>query len=458
MSIINAARPDRLSVSVVVAASDSLRTRKADYVCDGQDDQVQIQAALAEAAGHGAVLCLGGTYVIQQAISVPENSCLRGEGFNTILKLADGAGANVLELGNGSDDWDEVILEDFAIDGNQANNTYSSADLHHGISGDKLQFCNFRNLFIHDCLMYGIYLTGSASDRGITISDCHFFNQIGSTAGQCAIKIAGASEFNRVVGCHFEDNKFGISTDGANNVFTGCTFKGGHYGIKINTATNCGKCIVSGCHFAHCGRTALTIEDANRVIVIGCWIGANYYHGIHLKGSDNCIIANNFLGANNVIAGAYHDVHIESTASNNAVDNKIRGNVFDPYATQKVQYCINEADADCANTIEQNHFTQAGASGVINKQGTNTVVRQNTGYVTEACGTATVANLQTSVAVSHGLDVTPALEDIQVTPTNDLGNAAKFYVADPTASDFDIHVDADPGAGTATFAWSIKTE
>ncbi|MFW6040165.1 MAG: right-handed parallel beta-helix repeat-containing protein [Gemmatimonadota bacterium] len=68
-------------------------------------------------------------------------------------------------------------------------------------------------------------------------------------------------------------------------------------------------------------------------------------------------------------------------------------------------------------------------------------------------GTATVPNGSTSVSVSHGLDQTPDAEDISVTPTNDLGDAAKFWVSSVGASTFDINVDADPGADTATFAW-----
>jgi hypothetical protein len=68
-------------------------------------------------------------------------------------------------------------------------------------------------------------------------------------------------------------------------------------------------------------------------------------------------------------------------------------------------------------------------------------------------GNATVANGSTSIAVTHGLEETPGLSDIQVTPTNNLGNATKFWVSNPTSTQFTINVDADPGATTATFAW-----
>ena len=57
--------------------------------------------------------------------------------------------------------------------------------------------------------------------------------------------------------------------------------------------------------------------------------------------------------------------------------------------------------------------------------------------------------------MTHGLDITPSAEDISVTPTNNLGNASKFWISDIGASTFRINVDTDPGADTATFSWNI---
>lgn len=87
---------------------------------------------------------------------------------------------------------------------------------------------------------------------------------------------------------------------------------------------------------------------------------------------------------------------------------------------------------------------------------TSRIVRDNIGYVSEASGTATVANGTTSIAVSHGLGGTPTVDDIAVTPTNNLGTATKFWVSGPTSTQFTINVDADPGATTATFGWSAE--
>ena len=70
-------------------------------------------------------------------------------------------------------------------------------------------------------------------------------------------------------------------------------------------------------------------------------------------------------------------------------------------------------------------------------------------------GTAVVENTDTEVEVEHGLDDEPDLDKISVTPTNDLGNAASFWVAEGDAGKFKIVVNGDPGADTATFVWQI---
>ena len=83
----------------------------------------------------------------------------------------------------------------------------------------------------------------------------------------------------------------------------------------------------------------------------------------------------------------------------------------------------------------------------------SSVIRNNRGYVTEASGTATVASGGTSIAVTHGLSSTPQAKNVAVTPTNDLGSAAKFWISAVGATTFTINTNVDPGATTATFAW-----
>jgi hypothetical protein len=104
-----------------------------------------------------------------------------------------------------------------------------------------------------------------------------------------------------------------------------------------------------------------------------------------------------------------------------------------------------------SGTIVANEFISVSTAV---SPGTSSIVRHNKGYTTETNGTATVASGSTSVNVTHSLNRTPALRDIMVTPTNNLGNATKFWITNPTATQFTINVDVNPGASGATFAWS----
>ena len=88
--------------------------------------------------------------------------------------------------------------------------------------------------------------------------------------------------------------------------------------------------------------------------------------------------------------------------------------------------------------------------------GTNTVIGRNAGYATENSGTAAISSGSTYVDVAHGLDVTPAIDNISVVATNDLGDASKFWIGEVGASTFRINVDDDPAAD-ATFGWQINS-
>ena len=69
-------------------------------------------------------------------------------------------------------------------------------------------------------------------------------------------------------------------------------------------------------------------------------------------------------------------------------------------------------------------------------------------------GQATLTNGNTAVAVVHKAGRAPALEDITVYPIETLNNATFWYADDPTATDFDINVDGDPGQDV-DFAWYV---
>lgn len=109
------------------------------------------------------------------------------------------------------------------------------------------------------------------------------------------------------------------------------------------------------------------------------------------------------------------------------------------------------------NTLIGNVFGYANSTVLFGADGQHqNRVADNEGMNCEANGVATVLNATTSIVVTHGLYATPDLQDIGVTPTNNLGSATKFWISTVTATQFTINVDVNPGATTATFAWSAQ--
>lgn len=74
--------------TVTVAASNSIRSAGAQYVCDGISDEVEIRAAIdALPTAGGMVMLLEGTYDIRNPITMRSNMWLRGQGPGSVLKL-----------------------------------------------------------------------------------------------------------------------------------------------------------------------------------------------------------------------------------------------------------------------------------------------------------------------------------------------------------------------------------
>jgi hypothetical protein len=83
--------------------------------------------------------------------------------------------------------------------------------------------------------------------------------------------------------------------------------------------------------------------------------------------------------------------------------------------------------------------------------------RDNVGLLTENNGTATLEDGNTTVVVTHGLGVTPNLKDINVTPSEAWGAFTQFWKHTPTATEFTIEVDQDPGQDV-DFSWSASVQ
>lgn len=108
----------------------------------------------------------------------------------------------------------------------------------------------------------------------------------------------------------------------------------------------------------------------------------------------------------------------------------------------------------CNNYVTGNTTSQMSIVGPL---AATVTMANNEGFTTLAKGTATVATGTTAIVVNHGLSLTPAAYDVQVTPTKSLGAASKFWVDTVTATQFTIHTDVNPAANV-DFAWAARTQ
>jgi len=124
-----------------------------------------------------------------------------------------------------------------------------------------------------------------------------------------------------------------------------------------------------------------------------------------------------------------------------AIGNRVfnvTGDGFVPTATDVVM--VGNHSNETVDTVTADNAKHRGYNYMSN-------------YVTENNGTASITSGNTSVTVTHGLHTTPSIQDITVTPTNDMGNSTKFWIDNITSTTFDINVDAAPTTKSATFAW-----
>ena len=154
----------REGATFVIAASDSVHKERADYVCDGTDDDVQIQAAIdALPASGGKIVLLEGNFLIGDEIDLVANLHLMGSGWSTILKAKDSFGGKSVLFGDAKA---SVHISDLAIDGNFANNA-RNADLddQNGIriSNAGADHCTVENCYIFNCPDNGVRVSHSAS-------------------------------------------------------------------------------------------------------------------------------------------------------------------------------------------------------------------------------------------------------------------------------------------------------
>lgn len=429
------------TATIVVAANDSLATSKAqaDYVCDGTDDQVEIQAAIDALASTGGVVQLteGNFYLGAAAINL-NKTAVSLVGFQTGFAVAEGSfGTTIYQTNAGKD---AIVIS--AVQANVKDVYIRGAVFaggHFGEVGIRViggQDNKIDNVKVSQFVLYGIFFDN--------INNIWLTN---SRITSCGKNLYAYGSHDIVIA----NNQFELPSGEISVHLQSC------YGTAVT-----GNLIENG------GETTLRIHTCVNSIFVG-----NCIHGSPGQGSVVYI----YLGHTNVISGNYigeaHDgeaVHFSSTLNNVFSDNVLAGTpageadiylrngnegnliVNNHCTSPNVDYSIRvHYDENKNNLISGNYCSKP----IIDTSGNINPIRNNIGHVTENSGNAIISSGNTFTDVAHSLNITPAISDISVTPTNNLSSANIFWVSEPvTSSSFRINVDQDP-SGYANFTWQI---
>jgi hypothetical protein len=421
----------------------------ADYgaVFNGStDDATALQTAITAAAAAGKPLILSpGTAIIGTPLSISAPVTLIGAGSaSTTLKAKNGLSDFIIKFTGGSAGVGIVnaVFTDFTLDGNLANQTAGG-----GILAIGAVQCVFERLHFTSCYNWGLELgpiTGGAFGHHNRVFNCLFDNS-GSSSGYGGGAWTTSSDENWFIACDFENLGGASAPTGTSPIMLydlaglqciiGCNFVGG--------SNNC---------------IAIRIQNCKETKVIGSTFDGTAGDSVFMVANSCTVTGNVFAGPGTVGSVAASGIHLEF----NTHFNIVSGNslVTSDTAGKTRSLIREESTGGSGDNLLEGNSMSWGASGptvaLLETGGTNTIVRNNIGWKTENTGTTTVLSGTTSIAVSHGLDTTPALANLTVTPTNSLGTATRFWISGVTNTSFVINVDADPGATTATFAWAVR--
>jgi hypothetical protein len=385
----------------LVAASDasSLTRSRADYLCNGASDEVEINGALAALPLIGGRVVLSeGTFNTAAPIVVPQGTTLEGMGEQaTVISLVADPSFDGMTIAGGTK-W--TVVKNLELLGNAPAVPTSATD-GVSISGSMVIL---ENLYIRSFPRNGIYATGFVHLRLINVYSS--FNKTGSGAWLHRANIANdaASQIYIEGGNYLANEVYGIWLFHAANVLM--------HMVNLDANILAGVGITGGTHIA----------------IQNCWFESNE-NGVYIRTGT---------------IGVGRD--------NNADEISVKLCVFNSQGTR---------DIDAFNVTGMRIEDCRGASARLDTTVAEIAyihslftVETFSGTYLYNTGTGSIASGTTSDVITHGLSATPAVADIAITlaenPTNTPG---AIWVDTITATQFTVNCENDPGASNLDFGW-----
>jgi len=459
------AAPVVRTATVVVAASDASAKSKAqaDYVCDGTDDQVEIQAAI-DTEKH--VKLTEGTFVLSNRLQLDSDTLLEGSGFGTVLKMANNANAvsviNAVGVNN-------VIVRSLKVDGNRANNT----------KGYGIRFDQSNNIVVEDCFVTSCYDTNIL----IGISSRAIVERCFTTDSRLnGISVEESDEVIVKGNVAYNNSLHGIrvraadpSTHYGNVVIGNKASNNGNFGIYVrvdntaiigNTANN------NGVDYDG----IVVIEPASFCTVMGNIANSNGDDGIDVaKGRGNVVIGNecNDNGDEGISLHGPYQIAIGNTCknnTNNGIDVTLKDDgdtvegclVQSNFLAENGGYGVLVGTEGLTGTVQNNSILgntfYNNTSGAISDAGSGTIIKDNQGYTTENSGTASIPKDGSTTYKDwpHGLDATPT--NIKVTPQEAAGVDVFVPQANIDSTNFRIQIPSAQTKSTADVTGAVADD
>lgn len=306
-----------------VAADDTSSWNKemADFVCDGTDDDVTINAALdALPDDGGRVILLEGTFVCTGSLVIPSNTTLQGMGPATVIAIADDMDAN-LHLITNSDPTggnEGIVIRNLKLDGNKANN---SAGIQRGIFFDNISYSTIENVIVT-----------SFRNDGFILYDCDY-----NLVSNCLITL--------------NDGTSGFSLDGAampirsryNRIIRNTILSNKFFGLIVNGDGN------------------------NENLIAENMVRSNGRDGIHIDGGKNNTVIGNHVSDNSTdAANTWSGIMVTNDADNtNLQCNTVRG------VGHKYGIRINQPTCD-KTFVTNNDLLNSATTAAYSNAGTGT--------------------------------------------------------------------------------------
>ena len=400
---------------VTVAANDTPANEKAyaDYVADGTDDEVQIQAAIdALPSTGGSVYLLAGTFNVgtttyaDRAISInASNTALIGQGPSTILRLQNSSNGSVSIIDVTYQD--SVVIRDLQIDGNQDNN--AAAGTYYGIELNNTGSSTIENVIVKEMqdsavslnlsdenLIQGNIFRGNSGNniRFQTSNENIISNNTIITRGNAGGIEVRDSDYNIISGNNIDassgsSNPVTVHFSSNHNVVDGNVIFGGSEGIRIyggglsqynvisnnkissttdegiNLGVNADDNLVTGNSIYLSGTIGIDLDNADRNVVSGNFIHSAATYGISVDQdwnsvTDNTIINNDSAVYAIIIASGANETHVagnryEGTVGSLGISDAASDTIYDQW---------NRETLLTTNTVGYNLFNITGSTSV----------------------------------------------------------------------------------------------